>query len=355
MNDSRLTQKISQNYMASWLTLTKQNKTKQNNFNTAINTMAGNTNYTDVTQSRQPMKLAVHNLCHNYQPPSGTTNLLGLGLKYCIIPPKTNPNIKSCMKKLAYRVRTKQYLLDNNTINRNYYIPQLYVKLQNWNPPPASATTKDRMTLFERRLREASRINTLLTHHFTSLNPLQRQTLKEFKNSREFIIIPTDENLGPAVLNRDDYISQVLKEHLLTTTYLKLDSNTASYRILQTTKNLKNNFQKYKHLLTKPEIDFFTRSFSKAHRTPIFYGMPKVHKNPMQLRPVVSCVNSLPSIFSSWLDFRMKDLLHLTPSYIKNSTELIKDLRGLNLPRGAKLFTADATSMYTKIDMTTGL
>jgi hypothetical protein len=83
--------------------------------------------------------------------------------------------------------------------------------------------------------------------------------------------------------------------------------------------------------------------------------MPKVHKNPMQLRPVVSCVNSLPSIFSSWLDFRMKDLLHLTPSYIKNSTELIKDLRGLNLPRGAKLFTADATSMYTKIDMTTGL
>jgi hypothetical protein len=76
------------------------------------------------------------------------------------------------------------------------------------------------MTLFEKRLREASRINTLQTHHFTSLNPLQRQTLNEFKNSKEFIIIPTDKNLEPAVLNRDDYISQVLKEHLLTPTYL---------------------------------------------------------------------------------------------------------------------------------------
>jgi len=317
--------------------------------------LACNTNHTITTQSRQPIKLAVHNLCHTCQPPSGTTNLLGLGLKYCIVPPKANPNIKNCIKKLAYRIRTKQYLLDNDTINRNEYIPQLYVKIKNWNPPPASASTEERMTLFEKKLREASRINTLQTHSFTSLSPLQRQTLKEFKNSKEFIIIPTDKNLGPAVLNRDDYISQLLKEHLLTPTYLKLDSDTASYRILQTARNLKNTFQKFKHLLTKPEIDFFTRSFSDSHRTPIFYGMPKVHKTPMQLRPVVSCVNSFPSIFSSWLDFRMKELLHLIPSYIKNSTELIKDLQCLNLPRGAKLFTADATSMYTNIDTTTGL
>jgi len=147
----------------------------------------------------------------------------------------------------------------------------------------------------------------------------------------------------------------VLKEHLLTPTYLKLDSNTASRRILQTTRNLKDTFQTFRHLLTKPEINFFTRSFNESHRTPIFYGIPKVHRTPMQLRPVVSCVNSFPSIFSSWLDFRMKELLHWIPSYIKNSTELIKDLWSLNLPRGAKLLTANATSMYTNIDTTTGL
>ena len=301
------------------------------------------------------MKLAVHNLCRNHQPPNGTTNLLGLGLKYCIVPPKANPNITNSMKKLAYKVRTKQYLLDNNTSTRNDYIPQLYIKLKNWNPPPASLVTEERMTHFEKRLREASNINNSQTYHFTSLTPLQKQTLHEFKQSKEFIIIPTDKNLGPAVLNRDDYISQVLKEHLLTPTYLKLNSNTASHRILQTMNDLKNTFQNFRHLLTKPEIDFFTRSFKGSHRTPIFYGMPKVHKTPMQLRPVVSCVNSFPSIFSSWLDFRMKELLHLIPSYIKNSTELIRGLRNLNLPRGAKLFTADATSMYTNIDTTTGL
>ena len=157
--------------------------------------------------------------------------------------------------------------------------------------------------------------------------------------------------LGPAVMNRDKYISQVLKEHLLTPTYLQLDSNIAYHRGLQTKERLIDTFQIFQHQLTKPEIDFFTRSFKETHRTPIFYGMPKVHKTPIQLRPVVSCINSFPSIFSTWLDVRMKELLHLIPSYIKNSTELIKDLQNLNLTKGARLFTADATSMYTNVDM----
>jgi hypothetical protein len=98
------------------------------------------------------------------------------------------------MRKLAYRVHTKNYLLDNNTRHRDDYIPQLYIKLKNWNPPPASLITEDRMTLFEKRLREASRINSLQTHYFTSLTPSQKQTLNEFKHSKEFIVIPTDKN-----------------------------------------------------------------------------------------------------------------------------------------------------------------
>ena len=51
----------------------------------------------------------------------------------------------------------------------------------------------------------------------------------------------------------------------------------------------------------------------------------------------------------------MKELLQLFPSYIKNSTDLIKDLKAINIPQNAKLFTADASSMYTNIDTATGL
>jgi hypothetical protein len=51
----------------------------------------------------------------------------------------------------------------------------------------------------------------------------------------------------------------------------------------------------------------------------------------------------------------MKQLLHLIPSYIKDSRDLIQDITNLKIPPGAKLFTADATAMYTHIDTNTGI
>jgi len=83
--------------------------------------------------------------------------------------------------------------------------------------------------------------------------------------------------------------------------------------------------------------------------------MPKVHKTPLKLRPVVSCINSFNSIFSTWLDFKMKQLLPLIPSYIKDSRDLLKEIQTLHIPSDAKIFTADASAMYTNIDTDTGI
>jgi hypothetical protein len=80
-----------------------------------------------------------------------------------------------------------------------------------------------------------------------------------------------------------------------------------------------------------------------------------VHKTPFTLRPVVSRTNSLLAIFSIWLDFKLKQLLPFVKSYVKDSTTIIKELKKLQLPPGALLFTADATSVYTNIDTQTGI
>lgn len=104
--------------------------------------------------------------------------------------------------------------------------------------------------------------------------------------------------------------------------------------------------------MSKSEITYFQQSFKQKHRLRIFYGLPKVQKHPIALRPVVSSINSFISVFQTGLTFKMKELLPLVKSYTKNSFDILQDLKFINTPNNALLFSADAKSMYTNIDTT---
>jgi hypothetical protein len=156
-------------------------------------------------------------------------------------------------------------------------------------------------------------------------------------------------------MDTDTYITQVLQEHLLTENYMQLSNAEAEQHLDNIKTTLKNLISSNGDMISKPEFTYFQRSFKKMHRLPIFYGLPKVHKHPLTLRPVVSCINSFISIFSNWLDFKMKALLPLVKSYMRNSADVLQDLKLINIPNNALLFSTDAKSMYTNIDTTIGL
>ncbi len=114
---------------------------------------------------------------------------------------------------------------------------------------------------------------------------------------------------------------QVLREHLLTNSYTQLSKSEATTRMDSIKSTLENIFQANLHLLSKPEVTYFKRSFTTPFRLPMFYGLPKIHKNPISLRPVVSSSSSLLSVFSIWLDYGMKDLLPLVIISLTRSRE----------------------------------
>ena len=151
------------------------------------------------------------------------------------------------------------------------------------------------------------------------------------------------------------YTQQVLKEHLLTSTYKQLTETEAKYKMDSIKATLKLLLKENQNLLSKSEWNYFQRSLQQQNRLPIFYGLPKVHKTPVSLRPVVSRINSLLAIFSNWVDYKLKSLLPNLKSFVKDSAEIIRDLKTLSIPREALLFSADATSMYTNIDTTLGV
>jgi len=305
----------------------------------------------------QPKNLTFHNLCTKNKLPTGTKELLGLNLNFCLATKNIKDNIRRTILKMARSIRISSFLQEHNLPECEDYEKQIYICNNNWHPPPASLLIEDKITEFEKLLKEKQRklISKNRNRYLLNLTPLQKAAMKSLRNNNNIVIKSTDKNLGPAVLDADTYSKQVLQEHLLTRTYLQLSNTEAATRYETLKSTLKNIVASHAKSLSKSEIIYFQRSFKMKHRLPIFYGLPKVHKDPICLRPVVSSVNSLLSVFSNWLDFKMKQLLPSVKSYVKNSFEIIEDLKRITLPDNALVFSADATSMYTNIDTETGI
>ena len=49
----------------------------------------------------------------------------------------------------------------------------------------------------------------------TNLLPYQTRALQLLQRQQDFLVCPCDKNLGPAIIERDDYIKIAMKDHLL--------------------------------------------------------------------------------------------------------------------------------------------
>jgi len=93
-------------------------KTIQENFNKAVNNNPS-------PLFEQPTNLTFHNLCSKNKLPTGTKELLGLNLSFCLAPKQLQNNINHTVCKMAYSIRTRHFLQQNNVNNNQEYIKQL--------------------------------------------------------------------------------------------------------------------------------------------------------------------------------------------------------------------------------------
>jgi hypothetical protein len=258
---------------------------------------------------------------------------------------------------MARSIRINHYLASNDIVNNTTYEKQIYKKNLAWHPPPAPLLIEDKITEFEKALKHLQRKYKEKSKNIklSNLNSLQLKALQLLHQNQNIIIKPTDKNLGPATMDALDYAKQTLQEHLLTKTYRQLSETEVKHRMTELKDTLKKLISTHSQSLSNAELTYFQRSLQNHNRLPIFYGLPKVHKNPTTLRPVVSTSGSLLAIFSTWLDYKMKELLPLVQSYTKNSASTLEEIKKLHIPGNALLFSADATSMYTNIDTPTGI
>lgn len=273
------------------------------------------------------------------------------------------------MDRLIYNVRIKASIgqqqpsiaisptgqplyLENNTD----YDPKLYIPSTDYEPTEAPPDVEQALRDFSDRLHGLINQNRQRRRH--NISTATRKIIAQIGNDNtDFIVTPTDKNLGPAILERATYKRRCLQDHLLdTTSYRQLTATEAAEKIRTQRAIMESIIHSYKHHLAQHEQTYFKRVFQTDCRLPQFYVTPKVHKTPWATRPIVSCVNSTLGYLSKWVDRQLQKAVHLCPGYLKDSTQVLRELQAMGtLPNTAVIVIADAVSMYTNIDTTHGI
>ena len=303
----------------------------------------------------RPSKLAYHNLCSNLKPPKGLGLTLGLGLKFCIQQHKPPLTMHLSLTRFSDDVRKRCLFagLPNKCPPKKIYIKS------DWIPDRTDEDIEERISIFTNCISNKCKTISTLSRPRTNLTRLQQRHISLLRSNKEFIILMCNKNLGPAIMERERYIDLILQEHLLDQqTYQPLEEDDARSLLREFELSVKIILQDNISRFTQDEYTYFQRGFETFQHVPQFYGMPKVHKNksPPPFRPVISQCRSINAMVSTFIDYKLQKLTRSIPSYIKNSTQLLDELDTLGtLPSNAQLFTSNATSMYTNINIDEGI
>lgn len=87
----------------------------------------------------------------------------------------------------------------------------------------------------------------------------------------------------------------------------------------------------------------------KDCRPGLFYALPKLHKTDLSIRPIISNIKHPTSNISRYIHTVLKPTAEKSKTFIKNSSDLINQLKKIKITRDTLIITADIESLYTNI------
>ena len=189
------------------------------------------------------------------------------------------------------------------------------------------------------------------TKYWNNLTNDQRKALKGLANNKSITIKPADKGGALVIMNTKEYEAECMKQLSDTNFYEELSTNpNETYK--NDVRNAITDLEQagYLNKLEK-------KMLKKGARTPLFYGLPKIH-NPFtkfpELRPICSGTDSSTFTLSEFLDSFLKAASRKTKSFIRYSTDFICKTKDTLIPKNYFLVTLDVKSLYPNIDQEEG-
>ena len=185
---------------------------------------------------------------------------------------------------------------------------------------------------------------------------------------------PADKNLGLVLIDTEWYVTELRRMLSDRVTYsivptgsrpnvtlAKLQDHLLN-ELHQLVKKHRSTIQTYDPIHCDLIINFLlhriTKSGDNAAVIPTIYGIVKVHKPRLAMRPIVPCTRSVTTPASVVVDELLQRVLHeaKVPWIVRDTKSLIVDLESHTLSTQDGVFvTADIASLYTNIDTNDGL
>ena len=225
------------------------------------------------------------------------------------------------------------------------------IKNPYWNPsqqPPSA------LALYITAIKEGIKgIFSLETQLKDNLSQNERLALENLKQREDIIIQQADKGGKIVIMNKDEYVNACAKM-LEDEEFYQAEKGDRNEEF---SKEIKKRLDELSEYISDKEKRYLEEDLIKP-RTPLFYGLPKIHKvftNVPPMRPIVSGFCSCTTKLSEFLDSFLKYHAQRCKSYIKDTNQFLLKLQSLKkLPLNTILVTFDVSSLYTNIDQEEG-
>ena len=169
------------------------------------------------------------------------------------------------------------------------------------------------------------------------------KALSSLKRDSSIIVTKADKGGKIVIMDRVDYNTKM--ENLLNdpNTYLQLRSNPLS--------RIQSTFNSRLKEITKDVIFDCKRFIRRLPSLPYMYGLPKIHKPNVPLRPIISNRGAPSYHLAKWLASILTPFLgSFSESHVINNLDFIRKLNNLTNCDG-KMISYDVVSLFTNVDL----
>ena len=179
-----------------------------------------------------------------------------------------------------------------------------------------------------------------------NLSSGQRCALNELGKMSDIAILPADKGNTTVVMNKAAYHGKI-SEMLDSGTYGKLKKDPTQSFETKITKALKN-LERIYELPTQ----LYRRLKPTGSKPPLFYGLPKIHKVDIPLRPIVASIGSPSYSLSKYIASMISPLAGKTDSFIKDSAHFVDLVKDIKLSEDEIMISFDVKSLFTNVPIT---